>query len=249
MGNGEAAQPIEPEPIEEVAEPDYVEATNIAHMDQFEELTDPVVADQTEPPMDNPDFFETSTEPILHDDDLQEDVFQEDESVAQFDQLEESGEIYEPEQVVEIEEPINEPIALTPPQDEDGNTQDFAMPTEPDPTPVDVTEFANSEASNLDEGELVYDVVVSRLDSKDLRENFKYVLMDEKLKLNHHEYLKKIKHGKVVIPDLNPVKAKRIVEQLQFYDVDIRWVQKRVVMEELQQAEEMEAEEVEDAQA
>ena len=58
--------------------------------------------------------------------------------------------------------------------------------------------------------------------------------------------MKKIKDGKVTIPNLNPIKAKRIVEQLQYYDVDIKWVQKRVVMEtiepeEIEEGESMEA--------
>ncbi len=107
----------------------------------------------------------------------------------------------------------------------------FPMPNGPDSNPVDITDYANSEVSNLEDGEFLYDITISRLDSKDLREALKYVLIDEKLKLNHHEYLKKIKDGKVLIEDLNPIKAKRIVEQLQYYSVTISWRQKRVVME------------------
>lgn len=102
---------------------------------------------------------------------------------------------------------------------------------EPDKKPVDISDFANSEESNLDNGEYLYDVQLSRIDSKDLRETLKSVLMDEKLKLNHGEFVKQIKDGRVTIPDLNPVKAKRIIEQLHYTDIDIRWVQKRVTME------------------
>ena len=44
-------------------------------------------------------------------------------------------------------------------------------------------------------------------------------------------FLKKIRDGKVTIPNLNPIKAKRIVEQLQYYDIEVKWTQKRVVMD------------------
>ena len=109
---------------------------------------------------------------------------------------------------------------------------EFVMPSEPDDEPVDITEFANSEDSSLEEGEFLYDLTVGRLDSKELREALKYTLMDEKLQLNHLHYFKNIKNGRVLIPNLNPIKAKRIVEQMQFLDVDLIWVQKRVVLME-----------------
>lgn len=131
----------------------------------------------------------------------------------------------------EIVEESSEVSAQFDDADEDEDSESFPMASEPDPNPVDISDFANSEESNLEDGELVYDVFVGRIDSKDQRDSLKYVLLDEKLKLNHHEFMKKIKNGEVVIPDLNPIKAKRIVEQLQFSDLDIKWKQKRVIIE------------------
>ena len=112
------------------------------------------------------------------------------------------------------------------------DSEELHDPSQPNLDPVDITEFANSGQSNMDEGEYLYDLTIDRLDSKDLKEVFREVLTDKKLKINDHEFLKKIKNGRVCIPNLNPVKAKRIVEQLQFYDLNIHWKQKRVVMEE-----------------
>ncbi len=117
-------------------------------------------------------------------------------------------------------------------ESEEENTENVSSAPKPNSNPVDVTEFANSELSNMDDGEYLYDLTISHLDSKDLREALKEVLMDKKLKINHNDFLKKIKNGQVCIPNLNPVKAKTIVEQLQFYDLNIYWKQKRVVMEE-----------------
>jgi hypothetical protein len=105
------------------------------------------------------------------------------------------------------------------------------MLEEADEEPVNITQFANSEDSNLEEGEYLYDIKISRIDSKELRDELKAVLQDEKLKLNFHEYIRKIKDGKVTIANLNPIKAKRIIEQLQYLDLQLHWSQKRVVMQ------------------
>ena len=233
-------------------EESLVEATNETVFEnsgiygQTETATDPIDPDETVPELpasDEEDIASTSEDnftnsgqgfdPIEADiDNLLEDVeeilssdgdmvatsFEEDEDIEEF----EDGEERHKDPVVE------QPVARF---EEPEEEQDFSMPQEPDPNPVDVTSFANSEASNLEDGEYLYDVMVGRIDSKDLKEALKYVLIDEKLKLNHHEFLKKIKDGKVTIPDLNPIKAKRIVEQLQYFDLDIKWLQKRVIME------------------
>lgn len=114
--------------------------------------------------------------------------------------------------------------------------EEFPMPAEPDPNPVDVTDFANSEESNLEGGEILYDLKLSRIDSKEQKEAVKYTLMDGKLKLDHKELMKNIKGGELTVPDLNPIKAKRIVEQLQYTDLDIQWRQKRVIMEVVEPA-------------
>ncbi len=109
--------------------------------------------------------------------------------------------------------------------------EDLGIASAPDKKPLDVTDFANSEASSLEGGEFLYELRISGLDSKDLRDVLKAVLMDEKLKLNYNGIMKKISQGQVKIEGLNPVKAKRIVEQLQYFDLKIKWRQSRVTVE------------------
>ncbi len=148
------------------------------------------------------------------------------------DNLEESSDVESPnEELNSNNYEQDSPSQFEEEGESDEDLGQFSMPATPDTTPVDISEFANSEQSNIEEGELLYDIKVSRIDSKDLRDEVKFVLMDEKLKLNHGELLKKIKTGKLLIPDLNPIKAKRIVEQLQYSDLDIKWKQKRVIIE------------------
>lgn len=104
------------------------------------------------------------------------------------------------------------------------------LPTAPDSEPLDVTSFANSEESNLKEGEYLYDLSVSGVDSKDLKEILRLTLADPKLKLSPLNLMKQIKSGRLLIPSLNPVKAKRIIEQLQYHDFMVTWRQRHVAI-------------------
>ncbi len=161
---------------------------------------------------------------------------QNDDDNFQEDPLDTADEIESQPEVEMAAEPVssNDPIdqgGVSSFDEEEESPEQFPVAQQADSTPVDVTEFANSEESSLEEGELMYDIFISRIDSKDLRDEVKFVLMDEKLKLNHGEFIKKIKGGKLTVPDLNPIKAKRVVEQLQYSDLDIKWKQKRVIIE------------------
>ena len=97
------------------------------------------------------------------------------------------------------EEEIKEDI-----ESEKENAENLSSASRPNSNPLDVTEFANSELSNMDDGEYLYDLTISHMDSKDLREAFKEILMDKKLKINHNDFLKKIKNGQVCIPKSQP---------------------------------------------
>ena len=112
------------------------------------------------------------------------------------------------------------------------SSEDLNESSQPNSTPVDVSDFANSEESKLEEGEYLYDLTIGQMDSKETRKIVKSVLSDDRLKINAYEFFKKIKNGRLCVSNLNPVKAKIIVEQLQFCDLHIEWKQKRVVMEE-----------------
>ena len=95
------------------------------------------------------------------------------------------------EEILEAEESISSSDENESNVYEDEVVETFPMASEPDPNPVDITSYANSETSNLEDGEILYDIKVSRLDSKDLKDALKYVLIDEKLKLNYHEFFEK----------------------------------------------------------
>jgi len=131
---------------------------------------------------------------------------------------------------------VDEALGSNEEQQEVSDDEDLGIASAPDKKPLDLTEFANSEASSLESGEFLYQLTISGLDSKDLRDVLKGVLMDEKLKLNYNGILKQISQGRVKIVGLNPVKAKRIVEQLQYFDLKVKWRQSRVTVEPQAQA-------------
>lgn len=235
-GQVQMASDTPPEPVESFTDPEDFEEEEPSPIEDHDfaedELTDPIEepADQ-DYQQDEQEFFASSTdeaddiesfeEPVEEPtDDFDNDFFEEAEpEESQFEEPD------TPMEAAPVDESEDEPLAEQEP------VETFPMASEPDPMPVDVTEFSNSEDSGLDGGELVYDLTIAGIDSKELREDVKYCLMDEKLKLNHHEFLREIKSGSLLIPDLNPIKAKRIVEQLQFSDLDIKWRQKRVTIE------------------
>jgi len=242
------------EPLQTL-EPDYQDETNVqtqveTQMETHVQTSEYVDSEEDSGEFDpiESDFDQVMGEEIQEDDDFPEDSEEpmdadfSEESSEESDVLEESDDEPISEYTDEPSEPVmefssqasNENLQEKDFLEDDGEEENgdaFAMASEPDPNPVDITGYANSEESNLEGGEYLYTVTVSRLDSKSLKEALKYVLIDEKLQLNHHEYMKNIKDGTVTIENLNPIKAKRIVEQLQYCDLDIKWVQKRVVME------------------
>ena len=193
---------------------------NFANFDGDDSLDDFSEDDQEA----NPAFGHFSDESQNDTDNFQQDSLEVDEEIDSQPEVEMATDAVSPEG------PNDQQEESSLDEDEESPEQ-FPMAAQADSAPVDVTEFANSEESSLEEGELMYDIFISRIDSKDLRDEVKFVLMDEKLKLNHGEYIKKIKGGKLTVPDLNPIKAKRVVEQLQYSDLDIKWKQKRVIIE------------------
>ena len=92
----------------------------------------------------------------------------------------------------------------------------------------EVAEFANSQNPDK-QGPYLYDLILSEINSQDLRQQVLTVLEDESLKLAEKEEnssLKdKIKDGKMVIKKISPVQAYVIVTSLMGLPLDIFWKQ------------------------
>ena len=207
---------------------------NSVEDDLWVKNSDPMGQDSTEENLqedsNSEDFFEEQSTGEQSSEDFHEESFDSEDSEATRAQETEDSR----EEFLETLEDSSEEKSQQSSQDqgllEDSLTNGDSL-SSPDSEPVDITDFADSEKSGMNAGEYLYDLIVDGLDSKELKEELKYVLMEERLQLNYREFLKKIRKGKVLISDLNPVKAKRIVEQLQYSGLNLRWRQKRVIME------------------
>lgn len=89
----------------------------------------------------------------------------------------------------------------------------------------DVAQFANSSESGGREGNLKYSIIVTGIDTADVREAFKEALTDKKLLWDIDEILKKIKMGKVSIENVSSTKAYIVVTRLKHLPLKVTWEQ------------------------
>jgi hypothetical protein len=83
----------------------------------------------------------------------------------------------------------------------------------------------------MDDGEYVYEVVVSGIDSADLKKDVIMALSDKRFSLVVSELQKEIQKGELIVRNLNPVRAMLIVLRLQSLDVIVEWRQKHFTQE------------------
>lgn len=89
----------------------------------------------------------------------------------------------------------------------------------------EISDFANSEESNINQGKLFYKVMISGIDSSDIRLNVEESLRDRRLRVDVQELMSNIRDGVLVISKVNPVKASLIVNRLKTLPVQIKWEQ------------------------
>lgn len=107
----------------------------------------------------------------------------------------------------------------------------FADNSTRDPrAPLDITPFANDTQAYRGGG-LTYELLIEGIDDQHLREQVSSVLAQPRLKLSYEDLISQMDQGRIRLLKLSPLKAKRIVEQLQFFDLRLSWVQRPVIME------------------
>ena len=91
---------------------------------------------------------------------------------------------------------------------------------------AEVAEFANSQNQDQ-QGPYLYDLILSEINSQDLKQQVLTVLEDESLKLaEKNSSLKdKIKDGKILVQKISPIQAYVIVTSLMGLPLDIFWEQ------------------------
>ncbi len=97
---------------------------------------------------------------------------------------------------------------------------------EPNPEdPLNISGFANSEASQGLDGPYVYQVLVKGIDTKEIRESLREVLEDQKFAWDVDQMMQSIHHGEMLLDSVNPVKAFILVVRLRSLPVEVSWKQ------------------------
>jgi hypothetical protein len=92
--------------------------------------------------------------------------------------------------------------------------------------PLDIQRFDESTASQMDDGEYLYEVIITGIDSADLKKEIIMALSEKRFSLLISELQKEIQKGELIVRNLNPVRAMLIVLRLQSLDVIVEWRQK-----------------------
>jgi hypothetical protein len=113
-------------------------------------------------------------------------------------------------------EPESEPARETsPPEPSFGPADD----------PLNLNEFANSEVSSAKDGPLLFRVLISGIDTREIRESIREVIEDPRFAWDSNEIFSKISKGHLAINGLSPVKASILITRIKRLPVEIRWEQ------------------------
>jgi hypothetical protein len=94
--------------------------------------------------------------------------------------------------------------------------------------PLGLARFAKSEISQANDGTLVFRVLISGIDTKELRDSLREVLEDSRFVWDPGAILAKLSKGTLTIENLSPVKAMILVNQIKRLPVKIRWEQNAI---------------------
>lgn len=89
----------------------------------------------------------------------------------------------------------------------------------------DLSQFANSSESGAFTGSLRYSVLISGIDSADVRRDLRDLISDKKFLWDCDAILKSIRSGTVKIENLAPVKAVLLIQGLRELPVRVKWEQ------------------------
>ena len=96
----------------------------------------------------------------------------------------------------------------------------------PPDDPLGLSEYANSEASLAKDGPLMFRLLISGLDSKELRQSLREALEDARFAWDTNELMARVpERGELVIENVSPVKAVILVNRIKRLPIQIRWEQ------------------------
>jgi hypothetical protein len=94
--------------------------------------------------------------------------------------------------------------------------------------PLGISAYANSELSSAKDGPLVVTVIISGIDTKDLRSEIRQAIQDSRFGWDSGAVMASIKGGTLVLPRITPVKASIVINRIKNLAVQIRWEQNAI---------------------
>jgi hypothetical protein len=92
--------------------------------------------------------------------------------------------------------------------------------------PLGLNDFANSEISQAKDGMLAFTVLISNIDTKEIRESLRSALDDQRFAWNPNDLMSKIsRNGTLAIENVSPVKAVILINRIKRLPVGISWEQ------------------------
>lgn len=128
---------------------------------------------------------------------------------------------------------ISQPPAFTDLPDPESQVKPKPPPVRhPKPTefgsaedPLSLKEFANSEISAGKTGPLLFRILISGIDTKEIRQSIREALQDQRFAWDAEAIYAQISRGDLVIENVPPVKASIFVSRVKRLPVKIRWEQ------------------------
>ncbi|MBX9766563.1 MAG: hypothetical protein K2X47_04770, partial [Bdellovibrionales bacterium] len=141
---------------------------------------------------------------------------------------------FEPNQAQEQASPLFQPLGTEgeiPPPPEEGfedgvGSVDFLKGRSPQGEGLDaIKNFGNSDLSQGQDGSLYFDVIISGVDSKKIRDELKDCLTDRRFLWDVDDLIKSIRKGELRLQGLSSVKTSVILSRLKELPVGLRWIQ------------------------
>lgn len=111
---------------------------------------------------------------------------------------------------------FNEPAA-----EEPAPEAEFGTPGDP----LGINEYANSEISQAKDGLLTFKILISGIDSKEMRESLRSALDDQRFGWNAGDLMSRISKGVLQIDNVASVKAVILINRIKRMPVKVRWEQ------------------------
>lgn len=109
---------------------------------------------------------------------------------------------------------FNQPSSELPPEE-------FGAPGDP----LGLNDYANSELSQAKDGLLSFKILISGIDSKEMRETLRSALDDQRFGWNPNELISRISKGVLRIDNVASVKAVILINRIKRMPVKVRWEQ------------------------